>query len=72
MTPLLLAQIALTLFVFVMLLSSAAGMARPGLIYDFWNNFIAQDVRLPDGIGYMALGSHGRAVQPGAVARAAQ
>ncbi|HEX3866585.1 MAG TPA: nucleotide sugar dehydrogenase [Gemmatimonadaceae bacterium] len=42
----------------------AARMARPGLIYDFWNTFRAGDLHLPDGIGYMALGSHGRAVLP--------
>jgi nucleotide sugar dehydrogenase len=42
----------------------AAGMARPGLIYDFWNNYTAEEVRLPAGIGYAALGSHGRAVLP--------
>lgn len=54
--------------------TQAAGMARPGLIYDFWNNFVAAEARLPDGVGYMALGSHGLAVLPGgaASARAAQ
>jgi UDP-N-acetyl-D-mannosaminuronic acid dehydrogenase len=36
-------------------------MARPGIIYDYWNNFDAGDLRLPAGIRYMALGSHGRA-----------
>jgi UDP-N-acetyl-D-mannosaminuronic acid dehydrogenase len=36
-------------------------MARPGIIYDYWNNFDADDLRLPEGIRYMALGSHGRA-----------
>jgi nucleotide sugar dehydrogenase len=43
----------------------AVGMARPGLIYDFWNFFRAQDLHLPKGVGYMALGSHGRAILPG-------
>lgn len=38
----------------------AERMARPALIYDFWNFFNAQDLHLPDGVGYMALGSHGR------------
>ena len=39
----------------------AASMARPGLIYDFWNFFNAPDLHLPAGVRYMALGSHGRA-----------
>ncbi len=42
----------------------AAGMARPALIYDFWNCFTASDLHLPQGVGYMALGSHGRALLP--------
>jgi nucleotide sugar dehydrogenase len=42
-----------------------ARMARPGLVYDFWNNFNAAEVALPNGVGYMALGAHGRAVLPG-------
>ena len=51
----------------------ASGMAAPGVIYDFWNNYNAEEVRLPPGIGYMALGSHGLGVMPGAAAvRAAQ
>lgn len=43
----------------------AQGMAQPGLIYDFWNCFSAADLHLPAGIGYMALGSHGKATLPG-------
>lgn len=39
-------------------------MARPGLVYDFWNNFVAQDLDLPEGTGYMSLGSHKKAVLP--------
>jgi UDP-N-acetyl-D-mannosaminuronate dehydrogenase len=39
-------------------------LARPALIYDFWNNFVAQELHLLPGIGYMALGSHNRAVLP--------
>ncbi len=35
-------------------------MARPGLIYDFWNHFSQRDTEFPAGIGYMALGSHAR------------
>ncbi|MGQ0663482.1 MAG: nucleotide sugar dehydrogenase [Pseudomonadota bacterium] len=45
----------------------ADSMARPGLFYDFWNNFEARALDLPPGIGYMALGSHGLAVLPVAV-----
>ena len=43
----------------------AGRMSRPGLIYDFWNTFRAADLHLPEGVGFMALGSHGRAVLPG-------
>ncbi len=39
----------------------ARSMARPALVYDFWNCFDAQELPLPDGVMYMALGSHGRA-----------
>ena len=37
----------------------AGRMDRPGIIYDFWNNFNSRDVDLPDGTAYVALGSHG-------------
>jgi nucleotide sugar dehydrogenase len=40
-------------------------MARPGLVYDFWNHFDARDLDLPEGVGYMALGAHGLAALPG-------
>ncbi len=36
----------------------AERMAAPGLIYDYWNNFDSLELRLPDGVRYMALGSH--------------
>ncbi len=39
----------------------AAGMARPALVYDFWNCFDARELPLAEGVTYMALGSHGRA-----------
>jgi len=39
----------------------AEAMARPGLIYDFWNNFASRDIILPEGTFYMALGSRGLA-----------
>lgn len=37
----------------------AETMARPGLIYDFWNNFDLATIDLPDGVHYMALGGAG-------------
>lgn len=37
----------------------ALKMAKPGIVYDFWNSFSARKLELPDGVGYMALGSHG-------------
>lgn len=43
----------------------AAGMRKPGLIYDFWNCFKTADMHLPKGVAYMALGSHGLANLPG-------
>ncbi len=39
-------------------------LARPGLIYDFWNCHDAVELHLPRGTGYMALGSHGKAKLP--------
>lgn len=42
----------------------AGTMARPALVYDFWNHFRAGDLRLPEGVGYMALGSHRKALLP--------
>ena len=36
----------------------AAFMARPSLIYDFWNHFTGQPVELPEGVRYAAFGSH--------------
>lgn len=45
-------------------------LARPGLVYDFWNNFDARELRLPEGTGYMALGAHGVARLPAAAAPA--
>ena len=40
-------------------------LAKPGLIYDFWNIFSADELSLADGVGYVALGSHGRGILPG-------
>ncbi len=42
----------------------ANNMARPGFIYDLWNNFNALDLMLPDGIGYASVGSHCDCVLP--------
>ncbi|WP_454020503.1 nucleotide sugar dehydrogenase [Azospirillum sp. Marseille-Q6669] len=39
----------------------ARRMDRPGVIYDFWNNFNSREVDLPEGTAYVALGSHGAA-----------
>jgi nucleotide sugar dehydrogenase len=44
----------------------AETLARPGLFYDFWNNFDARALTMPAGTGYMALGSHGCALLPDA------
>lgn len=42
----------------------AQEMARPGLVYDFWNHFSADTLSMPMGTGYVALGSVGRACLP--------
>ncbi|EKV25901.1 UDP-glucose dehydrogenase [Caenispirillum salinarum AK4] len=42
----------------------AERLARPALVYDFWNNFAARDLMMPEGTAYMALGSHGCAGLP--------
>ncbi len=39
-------------------------MARPAIVYDFWNCFNPDDLHLPLGVGYAALGGHGRARLP--------
>ncbi len=36
----------------------ALEMPRPGIIYDFWNNFSRKNLCLPADIRYIALGSH--------------
>lgn len=33
-------------------------MAKPAVVYDFWNNFRNESLCLPDGVQYIALGSH--------------
>lgn len=37
----------------------AGGMARPGIIYDFWNNFDGSNLNLPCGVFYASLGGGG-------------
>lgn len=39
-------------------------LAKPGIIYDFWNHFSADELSLAEGVGYIALGSHGRGITP--------
>jgi len=43
----------------------SASLARPSLIYDFWNLFNAKELSLAPGVGYLALGSHGCGILPG-------
>jgi nucleotide sugar dehydrogenase len=38
----------------------AQKMVQPGLIYDYWNCFNSADLHMPEGVTYVALGSHGR------------
>ncbi|MBI5413747.1 nucleotide sugar dehydrogenase [Candidatus Peregrinibacteria bacterium] len=35
----------------------AEKMAKPAVVYDFWNNFISEDLYLPAGVKYVGLGS---------------
>lgn len=42
----------------------ALSLARPAVVYDFWSNFSGRELNLPEGVGYIALGSHGRAILP--------
>jgi len=41
----------------------AESMAKPGLIYDYWNGFNANDLHLPTGIYYGALGSYQNSIR---------
>ncbi len=38
----------------------SAKMKKPGIIYDFWNNFENESLQLENRIEYIALGSHGK------------
>ena len=40
----------------------AGRMTKPGFVYDCWNNFMDRPIRLPNGVRYIALGSHQRAI----------
>jgi nucleotide sugar dehydrogenase len=42
----------------------AEGMQCPAFIYDFWNNFSAKQLDLPNGVGYAAIGCHVDAILP--------
>lgn len=39
------------------LIELAGRMKSPGIIYDFWNNFDARELALPEGISYIGLGA---------------
>jgi UDP-N-acetyl-D-mannosaminuronic acid dehydrogenase len=39
-------------------------LGKHGLVYDFWNQFSADELSLAEGTGYIALGSHGRGIIP--------
>ena len=53
-------------FVMMPLESLFEKMARPSFIYDVWNSFDARELNIPEGCGYVALGSHGIGRLPGA------
>lgn len=40
----------------------SSNLATPAVIYDFWNTFTRVGIHLPDGVQYIALGSHLRPV----------
>lgn len=39
-----------------------ARVGRPAFIYDFWNVFFGQELDLPSGVGYAALGAHSHTI----------
>ena len=41
----------------------AVDMEKPGIIYDFWNNYRRDVLASIDGVQYLALGSHKYAVK---------
>lgn len=41
----------------------AESMRKPGVIFDFWNNFSARETDLPDGVVYTGLGDLGKHVR---------
>jgi nucleotide sugar dehydrogenase len=41
----------------------AESMRRPGVIFDFWNNFSARETDLPPGVAYTGLGDLGRHIR---------
>jgi nucleotide sugar dehydrogenase len=42
----------------------AAGMASPGVIYDFWSQFRPDNLQLPSGVGYMSFGNRSQSRLP--------
>lgn len=38
--------------------SWTANMHRPGVVYDFWNNYSQENLHLPSGVKYITLGCH--------------
>lgn len=43
-------------------------MRKPAFVYDFWASFDASELHLAAGAGYVALGSHARAILPTSMA----
>ena len=39
-----------------------SSLARPAIVYDFWNHFVGRPLNLPPRVTYVALGSHHRGV----------
>jgi nucleotide sugar dehydrogenase len=41
-------------------IANMAALAKPALVYDFWNHFTQREISFPDKVTYMAVGSHAR------------
>lgn len=52
-----------SIFVTMSLEAQAQKMVSPGFIYDFWNCFKVDQLELPQGVSYIALGSHGKSTK---------
>ena len=53
-----------TVFESMPLVELAGRMKGPGIIYDFWNNFDARELALPNGIIYIGLGARAHSLLP--------